>query len=34
MTIFELTQKINKSESTTWKAVRNLRKSDYLKRVG
>ena len=33
MTIIELTQKINKSKSTTWRAVRNLRKSGYLKRI-
>ena len=34
MTISELAQKIDKSESATWRAVRNLRKSGHLKRVG
>ena len=34
MTIPELAQKIERSESATKRAVRNLQKSKYIKRVG
>ena len=34
ITIPELAQKIDRSESATKRAVRNLRKSGHLKRVG
>ena len=34
ITILELAQQIDKSESATWRTIRSLRKSGYLKRMG
>ena len=34
ITVSELAKEMNKSKSATWRVIRNLKKSGYLKRVG